>query len=179
MNKLIGLLAVMVIAVTSWFAYHLTHKPAPVDNTSAIVAPAVVDTPKEEVKISKILVYKQKAKADLPIPQAIKDDKAEHVVAATQTPDDDHKHIITTVVNTDTGQTTTIDHKEPLPWLAVEKKNELRLDYGYKGNPNPLPVARLSFRSDLVQIKALHLGVNTSLDFDGEYFIGAGVGWRF
>jgi hypothetical protein len=179
MNKLIGLLSIAVIVVVGWFMYHLMHKPAPVDNTPAIVAPAILAVAKEEVKLVKIQAYKQEAKAVLPLPQKIKDDQAEHVVAATQTPDDDHKHTVTTVVNVDTGETTTIDHKEPLPWLAVEKSNELRVDYGYKGDPNPLPVARLSFRADLVQVKALHFGLNTSLDFDGEYFVGVGVGWKF
>ena len=179
MNKLIGLLSILVIAISGWFAYHLVHKPAPVDSTPAVAAPAVVGIAKEETKLTKIQVYKQEAKTTLPIPQEIKNDKAEHIVAATQTPDDGHKHVIVTAVNTDTGQTVTIDHKEPLPWLTVEKHNELRLDYGYKGNPTPIPVTRVSFRMELVQVKALHFGLNTSLDVGGEYFIGGGVGWKF
>jgi hypothetical protein len=34
-------------------------------------------------------------------------------------------------------------------------------------------------REDLLQVKALHLGLNASLDTDGAWFVGVGVGYRW
>jgi len=176
-----NLLAAIAIFITGLLAglYWQNSETSSGTSTIAIVAPEIEEVEKEEIKPSKLKVYKPGAKDKLPLPDKIKDDKDEHVISASQIKGDGHDHTVITVVNATTGEATTIDHKKPLPWLALEKKSEFRLDYGLKGYAAPTLVGRLSFRSELVRVKGLVLGLNTSLDFDGEYFLGGGVGYRW
>jgi hypothetical protein len=177
----INLLTAIAIFITGLLAgiyWQGSYDPS-VSSAPAMVTPEVAKIEKEEIKPAKLKVYKQEAKDKLPLPEKIKDDKDEHVISASQIKGDGQDHTVITVVNAATGEATTIDHKKPLPWLAQEKKSEFRLDYGLKGYIAPTPVGRLSFRSELVRVKGLVLGLNTSLDFDGEYFLGGGVGYRW
>ena len=180
MNRIVIDFLFACAAIAVFFGIsHFIESNNPTNEDPAIVSPLIDGIGKEEIHPEKIEVYKGEAKKKLPIPQEKKDDPASHVAAATETPADGHKHTITTVINADTGEVDTYDHKEPLPWLSAEKTSEIRLDYGIKGHPYPQPVIRISFRADLIQIKSLHFGINTTLDFDGEYFAGGGIGWKF
>jgi hypothetical protein len=169
MNELFRLALVAVVAAVLSALYFMpAEKPA--DNSRvATEAPDVAKIDKKPITPAKVWVYDDKAKDKLPLPNDIKNNPDEHVFAASKV----EGHTVTTMINLTTGEATTIDHKDPLPWLALVKLNELRLDYGLNG------VMRLSYRHDIVQIKAFHFGINTTLDSNGSYFIGAGVGYRF
>lgn len=178
MNNLIAAIAIFIAGILAGVYWPQPSQP---DTGSKVaeVAPQLSGIAKEEIKPEKLKVYKPEAKDKLPLPQDIKKDKDEHVIDASKIKGDGHDHTVITVVNDKTGESTTIDYKEPLPWLSIERKRELRLDYGYKGNPLPVPVLRLTYRADFIQSKMFHAGINTSLDSDLEYFIGLGLGWRF
>lgn len=178
MNNLVTAIAIFVAGLLA--GAYWPGLSMPIENTKiATPAPEVEKVGKEEIKPEKLKVYKPEAKDKLPLPDKIKDDKDEHVISASQIKADDHDHTVITTVNSRTGESTTVDHKKSLPWLALEKKSEFRLDYGLKGYLIPTPVGRLSFRSELLRVKGTVLGLNTSLDFDGEYFIGGGIGYRW
>jgi len=81
------------------------------------------------------------------------------------------------LIDSKTGESTTVEQALPKPWLSAESKSEIRLDYGIK---NDLArVLRLSARMDLIQVKSLHAGVNASVDSDGTFFAGGGIGYKF
>jgi len=83
---------------------------------------------------------------------------------------------VATVVDTDTGKSETITRTESYPWLAAEQRGEVRLDLGItpKGT-----AGRLSITENLLQIKAVHLGVVGSFDTSGQMFAGVGVGYKW
>lgn len=163
--------ALISAILSAWY-----FKPSTGDGIIAAENPAIRDIGKETIAPVKVEVYKQGAKDKLPLPDDVKKDSDKHVISSTQMPADDHKHTVTTIIDATTGTSTTYDHREPLPWLRLEKRNEFRIDYGFKLTGAAF---RMSYRVDLLQIKALHFGINTNVDSDGSYFVGAGGGFKF
>lgn len=170
-------LAVAAIAILASLWWYFTSSPAPVDTwIEAKEAKQVKSVPKIEIALPKVKVYAPAAKQKLDLPTRIKADKAEHVITATRIEKDLRPQTITTLVNEQTGEVQTIVRREPLPWLAAEQTGELRFDVGYKDMRR---IVRLSLREDLLQVKAFHAGLNFTLDSDGKYFYGAGIGWKW
>lgn len=157
--------------------YYFKPQPAPVGQyTQAEKAPQVSGVPTVPLLPKKpIQVYADPAKQRLNLSPEQISNKAIVVVSASRVPSDLHPQTVVTTLDQNTGVFSTLVRSEPYPWLAAEQTGELRLDYGIKNGG--LKVARLSLHENLVQIKALHLGVNSSLDTDGIFFVGAGVGW--
>lgn len=176
MNK-IAIPLLMVLAA-GYILWHLNTTTAPIDeHVPAKAASQVRDVPKVVITPTKIKVYATKAKKRLKLPDAMQGDERIHVVESTRVQADDHPQTITTVLNTETGETETLVRREPLPWLAFKKTGEARMDYGIRRGVDR--VVRLSIRQDLLQVKALYAGVNASFDSDGQYFAGVGVGYRW
>lgn len=152
--------------------------PAPVNtSTPAIKAPQVAAIPHQDITPPHVSVYAPAAKKKLDLPPEVQADPKQHVIEATVVASDDHPQTITTVIDDQTGEVQTFVRREPLPWLAAEQRGELRLDVGIK---NALArVGRITLREDLLQVKALHAGLNASIDTDGQYFAGGGVGYRW
>lgn len=172
-------IALMIFAAGYLLWYFRTTPPAPVGvHVPAKVAPQVATLPKVSTPAPKgIKTYPQIAKKTLKLDPAIIADDSIHVIESTRVSADDHAHTVTVLVNTKTGETTTLDRREPLPWLAFKKTGEAKIDYGIRHGVDR--VVRLSIRQDLLQVKALYAGVSVSLDSDGQYFAGAGVGYRW
>ena len=148
MSNLLAALMIFLAGLLAGVYWPVSTKPA--GNTEvAMVAPEVGKIEKEEIVPKKLKVYKPGAKDKLPLPDNIKNNKDDHVINASKIKNDDRDHTVITVVNSETGESTTFDHKEPLPWLALERKSEIRLDYGIK------------------RYQAV------------EYFLGGGVGYRW
>ena len=83
------------------------------------------------------------------------------------------------MIDANTGETTTLDRVEPLPWLAVSTKTEIGAFYGVK---NGAPAFRIQAQQELLRVKALHLGAVASADVargDIDTFVGAGVWARW
>lgn len=170
------ILAALIAAGVIW--YFATPKPAPVNEwTPAKPTPQLAAVPTEEIKPPEVKVYAPPAKKKLDLPPSLQDDPNLYVLSTARLPSDTRRQDVTTLINKETGETETFVRREPSPWLAAEQNGELRLDYGYKNGM--FRAGRLSLREDLVQIKALHLGVHATLDTDGQFFAGAGVGWRW
>lgn len=157
--------------------FHFKPDPAP----PGIHMPA---TPAPEIRLEEtvpiiidfVKVYKPAVKKKLKLPPAVQSDAKQHVVASTKTPNDERPHTVTTVLDTSTGEFTSYDRAEPLPWLAVSTKTQIGLFFGLKGGDQ---VIRLQGQQELLQIKAMRVGATATLDSDGETFIGVGAWARF
>ena len=165
-----------VAGAAVYFAFKPDQAPPGVHNT-ATPAPEVAKVPTERVEIvPPIQVYKPAAKKKLKLPEPVQQDAAQHVIASSKTANDERQHTITTVIDANTGNATTYDRVDPLPWIAVNTKSEVGLYYGYRGGEQ---VVRLQGKQELLQVKALHLGAIATADSDGETFVGAGLWARW
>lgn len=169
--------ALFAVAGGAWWYISLPD-PAPTNQWApATPAPQVAKVSTEVVKPKTLRVYAPAAKKQLKLPEAVQQDNNQYVVAATKLSHDFRPRTVATTVNTETGEVNTVVRREDYPWLAVEQTGELRIDYGLKNNGER--VGRLSLREDFIQTKALHAGVNASLDTDRAIFVGVGVGIKW
>lgn len=171
----------LAVALATLAYFHFKPQPAPVGvHIPATPAKPVAKIEKTRIECAAPLsVYKPEAKGALKLPEPVAKDPAQHVAASTTTPDDERRHTVTTLVNTDTGDFTTYTRAEPHPWLAVKSKTELGI---YGGYLNGEPAVRLAGRHELLQVKALHLGLVGSADAtrDGlDTFVGVGAWARW
>lgn len=176
-SKLAALATCLLLAAgCAW--WYFTPAPVPVDEWApAEVAPQVESVPKQDIKPPRVRAYAPAAKAKLRLPDGMLNDPSIYVLGSSSLPSDTHPQTVTTVIDEQTGEVQTIVRREPLPWLAAEQHGELRLDAGVKNGL--AKVVRLTLREDLLQVKALHADINASIDTDGQYFIGAGVGLKW
>lgn len=175
MNKLLTIIMILIAGLVLWM---LQPTPQPVDTWHPAEPDKRLSTvPKVDITPPKVPVYTAPAKRKLNLPDEIKDDPNKYVLTSARLPKDTHPQTVTTVIDKQTGEVQTLFRQEPHPWLAVEQTGELRLDYGIKNGF--ARVGRITLREDLLQVKALHLGVHATLDTDGAWFAGAGVGWRW
>lgn len=169
------LVALFVLAAAWWY---FTPRPAPVGSTVlAKPAPELKGEKKQDITPPKVAVYAPAAKKRLDLPAAVQDDPSKYVLGSAKLPADHHPHTVTAVIDAQTGEVQTYDRRDPLPWLAAEQTGEIRIDVGIKNGL--VKVGRLSLREDLLQVKALHAGVNATVDTDGAWFAGAGIGYRW
>ena len=166
----------LTIAAVVYFSFKLNPAP-PGIHLPATPAKEVAKEETIPVQVAEpVQVYKPATKAKLKLPKTVVDDAAQHVVASSKTANDERQHTITTTLDTSTGQFTTYDRAEPLPWVAVNTKTQVGLFYGLKDGEK---VARLQAQQEFLQVKALHFGAVGSVDSDGSYFVGAGAWARF
>jgi len=185
MNTLIKAALSLVLASGIYVGYQRYMVPivdtAVAVESKAAAAVAAIDKVDASMK-APVRVYKSSAKTKLALPAAVIADPDKEVVSATTIKSSERPQTVTTVIDAGTGESTTYTKFEPMPWIAVENRGEVRFDYGYKFKPNALSnstAGRFSIRQDVLAIKALHLGVNASMDTDGAAFVGAGIGYRW
>jgi hypothetical protein len=178
-KKTILLLVALALAGSALFGWnYFSPPPVPVAQwAQAKEAPQLKGVVKQNLITQKVAVYAPAAKQKLNLPANIQNDASQYVLSSSRLPKDTHPATVTTVLDESTGEVQTYIRREPLPWLAPEQTGELRIDVGYKNGMTR--AGRLTFREDLLQVKALHAGLNASIDTDGQYFVGAGVGYRW
>lgn len=175
MNKWVAMLMLLIAGTIMWM---FTPAPEPVNEWKPATPDRTLNNvPKVDIAPKKVRVYSASAKTKLKLPPAVQDDPHTHVLGSARLPKDTHPQTVVTTINEQTGEVQTYTRREPLPWLAVEQTGELRLGYGIKNGM--ARAVRLTLREDLLQVKALHAGINASIDTDGQYFAGVGVGWRW
>lgn len=181
-TRLQGVLGALFVVIVAGAYLYFKPEPAPTGvHIEAKVAREVAKVPKVEVVIAVPLkVYAPKAKQKLKLPEHIQKVPEQHVVASVKTPNDERQHTFTTLVDTRTGEFTTLDRVDPQPWLAVSAKTQVG---AYIGLKNGVGALRLQVQQDALQIKAIRLGATASVDLrqDGQVdsFIGIGGVWRF
>lgn len=189
-NRIIGwFIGIAVVAsVVSWgyFAYKNIEavkkepvgKPIPAKVASVVQkVPLIQITPAAPVK-----VYAPAAKEKLKLPKEVQDDKSKYVLAASRVAPDDHPHTITTVIDQQTGESQTYDTREPLPWLAVDLHGSAGMYYGVK---NGYPALRFEAHQNLLDIKAVTVGITATADqmvqgpIQADWFVGIGAAYRW
>lgn len=172
---------VLLAALGVGMYFYFKPQPAPVGvHLPAKVAPEIARVATEPVELKQPLkVYKKAAKAKLKLPDYIQKDEAQHVVAASKTANDERRHTVTTLVDSNTGEVTTLDRVDPLPWLAVNTKSEVGIFYGVKRGAQAI---RIQGQQEFLQIKAVHVGVIASADVmpsGVDTFVGVGAWARW
>lgn len=169
-----SILAVCVLLLLWWF---WPEPITPVGETKiADEAKEVKGEPKTEIKPAKVQAYQPKVKNKLGLPQAVQADAKAHVLSASKVRGDDHPHTITTVLNEQTGEVTTYDRRDPLPWFALGGQKAVAIGHGFKSGKE---VSWVSARADLVQVKALRLQVVGMAFSDTQWVAGGQIEWRF
>lgn len=157
---LLGLLAMAVFTLWPWV--FPSEKPPVGAHVPATPAPALaqVETVATPIKSGTVQTYKTAAKTRLKLPPAIQSDPHQSVVAASRVEPDAHAYTLTTLVDIETGAVQTLQRREPLPWLARDSSGRLDMLLGQSDEGT---VARLSVQQNLLQVKALRLGVAAAL----------------
>ena len=170
----------LALAFVAGVAVYFTFKPDPAQpgvHNAATPSPEVAKVETERVEIAPpIQVYKPVAKKKLKLPESVQQNPAQHVIASSKTANDERQHTVTTIIDSTTGNATTYDRVEPLPWVTVSTKSQVGLFYGYRGGEQ---VVRLQGQQEILQIKAMRVGAVATVDSDGETFIGAGLWARW
>lgn len=172
------LLALSLLSGAVVLYFHF--KPAPMPPGIHLPATQAPELKREEtipVQVAEpIQVYKPAVKKKLKLPPVVQANPEQHVVASTRTPNDERQHTVTTTLDTSTGEFTSYDRAEPLPWLAVATKTQVGLFYGLRGREQ---IIRLQAQQELLQVKAVRIGATATLDSDGETFVGVGAWARW
>lgn len=176
-------LLLLVLGILLWHNFtQAPQKPAVGVQVAATPAPLVKDIPKVSLKPKSgtVRVYASRAKIKLDLPAEIIKDDNQQVIESTQVKSDDHPQTITTVINADTGETQTLVRRDPLPWLAWDYRGSIG---AYAGLKNGDPGVRIEAKQNLIQLKAVHVGVVASLDQRAsgqqDYFVGVGAEYRW
>lgn len=187
-NVAILIFAVVVLVLwCQWLLRDNNSTVAPI-GVHVIATPAkqVADMPKHQVAIKSgtVRVYGSKAKIELKLPEAIKDDVAKQVIESTRVSSDDHDQTVTTILNTETGDTETLVRREPLPWMSWRDNGSAGI---YAGIKNGTPTARLELKQNLFSVKAIRFGAVATVDqplgysvmTTADYFVGVGAEYRW
>lgn len=172
----------LVIFVAIFLLYQNRPAPTAGPNETAVVAqvaPQLKLAPTIEVVTKKpIKGYAAPIKSKLRLPDEVIADQNQTVIAASRVRATDRPQTVTTVLDSETGETKTYVKQEPLPWLAFNTRGDLGI---YGGIKNGQPTARLQVRQELLQVKAVHIGGIASFDqplsgpVRADYFVGVGI----
>lgn len=123
-----------------------------------------------------IVVYRDRAKAELSLPEAVVADPAKQVVAATKVTASDRPHTVSAVADLGTGRVDMFVRPDPLPWLALERRTSLSLIYGIDGEGATR--VRGTAQLDLVRSRNWRLGAAAHLDADGGALAGVVLSFK-
>lgn len=182
----ITLVLASAVFVVCWIAHDRHTSPEVGKTVIATPAPEVKAVPKVGVTIkAPVKVYQGgailKKKIELP-PEVAQDDNQQVIASGKIDAADDHPHTVTTVINTETGESQTYVRTDPLPWLAWDDRGSIGM---YAGIKSGAPAVRLQARQGLFSVKAVHFGGIASIDqpMQGlsmpDYFIGIGAEYRW
>ena len=170
------------LAAGIFLAYQLWDyfTPAPMPPGSTVIAtpaPELKHTPKVDISPPKVAVFAPAAKRKLNLPATTQADPNKHVLDSSKVKSDTHPHTITTVIDSTTGEVTTFDRRDKLPWLAAESRGEIRVGTGFNQDLHRVHWVRGQY--DVLQVKALHAGVDAAIYSDGNKYAGISVAWKW
>jgi hypothetical protein len=171
--SIVAFIAIAIFSLVKEWVTIPSVKQLPI--VTATIAPDVKDLPKVDIPIKSIKTYKPAIKAKLKLPDNIVQD----ALTSIQTKGDEHPHTITTTIDSTTGESSTFDRTDPLPWVAYDTHTEIGLFYGLK---NANQAIRIEARQSLFQVKSVHAGAIASADMTQlgtDTFIGIGAWARW
>lgn len=180
-TAVLALASIAAIAVALWVMF---GPPAPDPGQEVAVPAKVAEAVKGEAKRQVAILpgtvhaYMPAAKANLKLPADVAMDDAQQVIAAHTVDPDEHPQTVTTVIDTDTGESKTYVKLEPLPVFAWNFHGDAG---AYVGVKNGDRAARLEVRQGVAQVKGIHFGGIASADqplsgpLKADYFMGVGA----
>ena len=168
------IIAAIIASVTIWI--FANRQPEKIISSPATAAPAIQNVQKVPVQVKTVQVYPASVKKKTDLPKSEQDNPIIAVLDSSKIQPDLHPQTITTILNTQTGETSTTIVQNPYPLFTEERRKEIRFSYGIKSTGT---VGRIQFTDDLYQVKAIHLGFIGVADTDGEFFIGASAAYRW
>jgi len=147
----------------------------------SILAPPskeLINAKSETLDCRPVVVYKDRVKRDLGLPETVKKDPDKKVTASTKVLPSDYPNTVTSVYDTGTGMTDLYIRRDSLPWLAFNRRMAIGAAYGVKDEAQGF-VTRVYGRIDLLQIKRLHAGILGDVDNAGGWYGGAFVEGRW
>lgn len=159
---------------------YVAFKPEPMPPGIQLPATPAPELKREEtvpVATDSVRVYKPAVKAKLKLPAHVQADAQQHVVASTRTPNDDRPHTVTTTLNTATGEFTSYDRAEPLPWLTVSTRQHFG---AYVGALNGEQAIAVTARQEVLRVKGLKvegIAFGAMSQTERMAFVGVGASW--
>lgn len=180
--KMISLGAVVGMLLCAVFAAWINHRPSPPSVIAPIASELVSEKPKT-LKCKDVIVFRDKIKDELGLPEEIKKDPSKHVAAATRIDASDNPTTVSAVYDDVVGRIDLFKRQDPQPWLAFDRRAELGVSYLFKDKaPGEAAgaVVALDGRIALLRIKALRGGFVGQLDSSGGWQLGgrAWAEWR-
>ena len=181
-------LTALVTAALFAAAWVMFMPGAPEPSEAVAVPAAEADAVKGEekkpvaIRSGTVRAYAPAAKANLKLPADVAMDDAKQVIAAHTVDPDEHPQTVTTVIDTDTGESKTYVKPEPIPTFAWNFHGDAGI---YAGLKNGERAIRLEVRQGVAQFKAVHVGALASADqplaspLKADYFIGMGAWYRW
>lgn len=183
-----GVAMIAMILLATWLLWSFLHRPVTAPPAAPAVQATVAPQVKAEPKISTpiaaktVKTFADASKVRLRLPADVLANDNIHVIQSSRVRADDHPQTVTTVLNTETGESQSYVKEEPLPWLAVDTHGEAGIYYGLKHGERAV---RAEIRQGLVQIKAVHVQAIASIDqpvsglIRADGFVGVGAVYRW
>lgn len=172
----VALILSALAAVTWW---KMTPSPANVgDTTVAKEDKRIEETPTETIQPKKgVETLVPAAKGVLNLPKDIQANPKKHVTGSVIVKPDPRPQAVIPVFDEDTGKTVIETQRMEYPLVALERRGEVRISYGFK--TAALKAGRIAGRYDVLQIKGGNVGIGASLDTDGSHLVDIGIAWQF
>ena len=146
-----------------------------------VTTPSILAQPAKELKHEKpetlackpVIVYRDRIKKDLGLPETIVKATTKKVTASTKVPASDFPNTVTSVYDSGTGATDMFIRQDKTPWLGFARKGTLGLAYGVQDDGEA--TTRLSASYSLLSVKRLNLGLTGDIATSGRAFIGVGA----
>lgn len=177
MNKY--LVAALLLGAAAYAAVWYNKLPAMPTGVALPAAPASelkreTTTP---LKVGAVKVFRPEVKKKLGLSEAVQKDSELHVVSSVTTPSDGRRHTVSTLLDTRTGEFTTLDKPVPPPWLEVSTRRHFG---AYIGAMNGEQAVAVTARQEVLRIRGLNVeGIAIGMVSQEERFafVGVGASW--
>jgi hypothetical protein len=164
----------VIVATGCWWSQNKPRLPSVLATPSKEIAKEA--TSKLECK--PILIYRDKVKEKLDLPDSVKTDTSKHVVNATKVSPSDWPITVSAVYDDQTGHIDLFKRQDQRPWIAFNRRSAVGIAYGINDQSDGF-VTRLYGKLDLIQIKSISAGVLGDSDNSGGRFGGVFAEARF
>ena len=178
-----AIILLVCVWVLHWIDGKLHKQSAQTNAVVATASPIVKDEPVAQVKIKtpvKVFKNSHKIKQKAKLPESVIQNENAHVLTAISIDKDEFDKTVTTVLDTDTGITTSYVKNEPLPWLSLNLHGDVGL---YGGIKNGTTAIRLQANQGIIDIKEIHIKATGSIDQNAngktDYFLGVGASYNW
>jgi hypothetical protein len=178
-----AIILLVCVLTLHWIDGKLHKQSAQTNAVVATASPIVKDEPVAQVEIKtpvKVFKNSHKIKQKAKLPESVIQNENAHVLTAISIDKDKFDKTVTTVLDTDTGITTSYVKNEPLPWLSLNLHGDVGL---YGGIKNGTTAVRLQANQGIIDIKDIHIKATGSIDqnLNGktDYFVGIGAAYNW